>query len=467
MKISRLFGSVRKRIAAGAIVALAVAFPIAAFAADTVKIEADTTVANATQSSGSNNWGSSATASYNDVVAVQVVYNNDEAAGSGKTANNLRIKINIPTTAGVTQTITTKTSADNSNAVNSSATVNLGRSDAYLQYIPGTATWKHATSANSAMTTTQKVSDDVVLGANGLVLENENPCQAGSIVVQARVMIPGVSIDKYVRLKGTTSWASSINAKTGDTIQYEIAYKNTGNTTQEDVVFSDQLPKGITYVPGTTMQKDGAYPNGVKVNSDAIVTNGFVANTYEPGAAGYVMFDAKVADESQLACGDNLLRNIAYVQPKGMNYYYNTADVHVNKVCNETSTYSCDAFHVTVGDNRTVTVDTFKFTASDNSQLSMATLNWGDGKTLATNGVQGQTHQYGQDGTYTISLSDFKVGGKAVDVGGNCAQSVTFTSTPPVLPKTGAGNTIGIFAGVVTASAIGYRLFLSRKLARR
>jgi len=181
MKLSRIFNSLPKRLTAGALVALAIALPVAASAADMVKIEADTTVANA--SVASSNWGASTTASYNEVVAVQVVYNNDEVAGSGKTANNLRVKINIPSSAGVNQTITTTTASDNSNTVNGSAKVTLNRSDAYLQYIPGTATWKHAVSANGPMTTIQKVSDAVVTGSNGLVLENENPCQAGSVVV--------------------------------------------------------------------------------------------------------------------------------------------------------------------------------------------------------------------------------------------------------------------------------------------
>ena len=39
-------------------------------------------------------------------------------------------------------------------------------------------------------------------------------------------------------------------------------------------------------------------------------------------------------------------------------------------------------------------------------------------------------------------------------------------TTPAVLPNTGAGNVIGLFAGAVVAGTIGYRLFLSRKLSR-
>ena len=472
MKLSRLFNSARKRIAAGAIVALAIVFPVAVSAANTVNIDADTTVANATTS---GSWAATASASYNQVVDVQVLYNNTEAPDSGKTANNVRVKINIPTTAGTTQAITSATSSDNSNTVNGTATVTLDRADAYLQYIPGTATWKHATTANGGMTTTQKVSDDVVTNPNGLVLGNENPCEAGSIQVQARVLIPGVKVTKQVRVKGGSSdWANSVTATPGATVQYLISYTNDGNTDEQDVVIGDKLPDGVTYVAGSTNVANQASPNGQSV-ADGLTTSGLSIGTYTPTANAFVWFTATLPSEDKLACGTNTLTNVASAQPKDMPAYLATATVTVTKQCNEqTPTYSCDAFHVTVADNRTVKVDTFKFTASNNASLDMVTLNWGDTTTpLNTNNIVGQQHQYGADGTYTISLSNFKVGGKTVDVTGNCSQEVSFTTpttpptTPPELPNTGAGNVIGLVAGAIAAGTIGYRLFLSRKLARR
>ncbi|HVS58141.1 MAG TPA: hypothetical protein VHD60_00160 [Candidatus Saccharimonadales bacterium] len=469
---SRMFNSLPKRLAAAGLIALAVFIPSMTLAASTVKIEANTTVSNASENAGTMNWGSSASATYNQVVAVQVAYDNTETANSGKNATNLHVKINIPSAAGQTQTITTKVSSDNSNTVNGSATVKLDRADAYLQYIPGTATWKHATSPNGPMTTTQKISDDVVLSANGINLGNGVPCQAGSIVVQAREMIPGLTVDKFVREAGTTSWSRSITAKPGDTLQYEIAYHNTGNTNQQDVEFRDQLPKGVTYVAGSTFLKDSQYPNGTNLKTDAVVSNGITTGTYLPGAAGYVMFSVKVNSADTLQCGTNLIRNLAFVQPKDMNYYYNTADVTVNKTCTppKTPTYACSAFHVTKGDNRTVSIDKFVFTASNKASLSSVDVNWGDNTALTTNKVIGQTHQYGKDGTYTISLSNFKVNGKTVDVAGDCSQAVTFTSKPTIpggnLPNTGAGNVIGLFAAITVAGAFAHRLFLSRKLAR-
>ncbi|MGH7240941.1 MAG: hypothetical protein ACREGB_01450, partial [Candidatus Saccharimonadales bacterium] len=217
-----MFNSLPKKLAAAAVIAAALVFPVStSLAATTLAFSADTTVSNATVNAGTMNWGSSASANYNEVVAVQVVYDNNEAADSGNTVNNLNVKINIPSTAGATQTVTTATSGDNIKTVNGSAQVNLGRSDAYLQYIPGTATWKHATTANGPMTTTQKVSDDVVLGANGLNLGTENPCQAGSVVVEARVMIPGTKVVKEVeKASDSNNWSQTNTANPGDTLKY-------------------------------------------------------------------------------------------------------------------------------------------------------------------------------------------------------------------------------------------------------
>jgi len=339
MKVFRKIAS----IASAALVALAIALPVAASAANPISLSNQTTVANATQSAGSNNWTSTVNASYNEVVAVQVIYNNTEEAGSGKVANDVHVKVNLPTTAGATQNITTSVSGSNTNTVSGSSTVNLSRSDAYLQFIPGTVTWRHATADNadvngSVNVTTENLAASKITVSGGTIdmsLGNELPCQAGSIVLQARVIVPGVSVDKFVRLKGDTTWQTSINAKLGDTLEYEIAYKNTGNSLENNVEFRDQLPKGITYLAGSTKLKSGNYPNGLNVTSDDLVTKGIFAGDYAPGAAGYVMFTATVSGEG-LACGDNLLRNVAYVQPQGMNYYYNTADVHVNKACSST-----------------------------------------------------------------------------------------------------------------------------------
>lgn len=468
--VSRALNSWRKRFATAAIVSLAVFLPVAVSASSMVKITADTTVANATKQAGTKNWSHSTSASYNQVVAVQVIYNNKEAAGSGKTANNLHVKINIPSKAGTNQTITTVTKADNSNTVKDSANVTLNRADAYLQYIPGTATWKHAKTANGKMIVTQKISDDVVLSKNGVNLGKENPCQAGSVVVQARVMVPGVSIDKFVRVKGDHDWKTSIAAKAGQTVQYMISYKNTGNAAENDVVLADRLPKGMTYVAGTTYLANDSAPNGKKI-VDGVTTTGVIVGTYNAGANAFLMFDAKLPSDSALKCGDNLLRNIATAQPKGMNYYWNTADVTVNKKCVSQPQYSCDALHLTLEADRTVKVDKFDYTATNGATFKNVVLDWGDqSQALTTNQAVGQTHQYAKNGTYTVTATaHFVANDKDVTSTGACTQRVTFgtPTTPTQLPNTGAGDVIGLFGAITVAGAAAHRVFLSRRFARQ
>ena len=472
---SRIFGSLPKRIAAGATLALAIVLPVAVSAAQTVKIEAQAGVANVT--AGDTTYKSSVNASYDQVVKVQVTYNNDEVAGSGKTANNLRVKINIPSTAGTTQNIATTTSADNSNTVNGNVTVNTGRSDAYLQYEPGTAVWKHAISANSNQTTEQHVSDAVV-SSNGLVLENENPCQAGSVTVLARVMVPGVKIVKQSEVAGQTNkWSDNNTASPGDMMKYMITYQNTGNTTQKSVIIRDSLPPHMTLVPNSTYLYNSNNANGVLYNSNNVVNGGIVIGDYAPGAGAYVIFSVKIDDASKLACGNNDFRNVGVAHPQGMNEYYNTAITNVMNQCTpSTPTYACTAFAVTQGDNRTVTVNNFHIATTGGATFTDAVIDWGDQTTpLTTTNPQGQKYQYAKDGTYTINATvHFSVNGK--DVTASCpAQTVSFTTpstptssvTPGQLPNTGAGSVLGLFAGATVAGFVGYRLFLSRRLARR
>jgi uncharacterized repeat protein (TIGR01451 family) len=475
MKLSHLFNSLPKKLSAAVIVTLAVVLPVAASAAPAISEEGSLGVANV--SAGDTKYGHSISASYNQVVKFQVYYHNRENPDSGKIAENLSVKINIPNAAGKVQTQTATIKADNSNTVTSQTTVNLDRSDAYLQYIPGSAVWRHnvGTNQNIKMVNTT-ISDDVVTSSQGLRLENEKPCYnfAATVTVEARVMIPGTSVTKQVELANQTGkWATSNTANPGDTLKYLITYKNTGNTTAKNVIVRDNLPPHLTYVPGSTVITNTNHPNGIKSQSDKVTTDGIIIGDYAPGSTAYVTLEAKIDPASQLACGETKFTNVGIAHPQTMPEYYNTAYTTVNKACASTPTYACTNFDVTKGDNRTVTISNFKFTASNGAKLDSVDVNWGDNSTpLTTNNVKGQHYQYAKNGTYTISLSNFKVNGKVVNVSGNCAQTVTFTApgVPPTKPQqlvnTGAGDTIGIFAIVTVLGAFAHRLFLSRKLAR-
>ena len=479
--LSRMINTLPKRIAASAIFAMAAVLPVATSAAQTVKIEATTGVANVT--AGDTTWKSAVSASYDQEVKVEVTYNNKEDAGSNKVAKNLRVKINIPSQAGKSQTIATTTSADNSNTVNGSAKVNLDRADAYLQYEPGSAVWKHADQqTGQVVTKSLGVAGDAIVGANGLVLENENPCQAGSVTVKARVMIPGVKIVKQSEVKGQSGkWSNDNAAKPGDTLSYLISYQNTGNTVQHDVIIRDSLPPHMTLVPGTTKLANATYPQGKAVASNDVANGGIIIGNYGAGANAYVTFDVKIDDASKLSCGTNEFRNVGVAHPKDMNEYYNTAITMVNKECQPQQNqpvYTCDMLTVNKLGGREIEAKV-NYTAKNGATLKTVTYDFGDNSTPLTTDKTDVKYTYAKDGDYSVTAKMlFSVNDKDQTVtSSNCAQTVSFTTsstpetptapgTPEALPNTGAGNVIALFAVASAAGAVAYRLFLARRLAR-
>ena len=474
-KIMKLFNTVRrlrKQLVASAIVLTAIAFPVASMAAQTVKLEGSLGVANVTK--GDTKYAHSVSASYDQVVKLQVYYHNTENPDSGKVAKDLTVKINVPSGAGTTQTVSSKISASNANTVNSIATVNLANADAYLQYIPGSAVWKHNTGTNTNVKYVEtKISDNVVTNGAGLRIEDEKPCYnfAATVTVLARVMRPGVTITKQVEKDGETNkWAHSNVAMPGDTLKYKISYKNNGNTTQNSVVIRDSLPLKMSLVPGSTYLYNATNPNGVRYNSDNITHGGIVIGNYGPGAIAYITFKVKMPAVTALNCGQTTFTNVGVAQPQGMNEYYDTALTTTNKVCQNQPVYSCDAFTLVASANRTVTVNKFSYTAKNGATFNNVVINWGDNSNaLTTNTPVGQKHSFAKDGAYTVTATaHFTVDGKDVSSVGNCTQKVSFNTptTPPTeLPSTGAGDVVGLFAAVTAAGAIAHRAF-SRRAVR-
>ncbi len=108
--------------------------------------------------------------------------------------------------------------------------------------------------------------------------------------------------------------------------------------------------------------------------------------------------------------------------------------VHVQQT--QPPVYTCDALSIVADVNRTVKVSEFRTTATNGAVFKNADINWGDNtapSTGLTNPV-GQTHQYAQDGTYTITATaHFTVNGQDVtDSGPECVQQITIkTNVPP------------------------------------
>jgi uncharacterized repeat protein (TIGR01451 family) len=460
-----------KRFAMAMAVASAViALPLNSMAAADVRLEGSMGVRNISVDPTSNNqYQESTNASYDQTVEFRVFYHNLEQPDSGKIADDLKVKIDMPTSPNQTQVVKTTISGTNTNTIVDTATVNVGRADAMLEYIPGSAKWQHNPGTRTDSAITETIADNILL--EGRVLEDAKPCYEyqAYLYFRAKVSVPGIKVDKFVRVKGETQWSTSNTAKPGDTLQYQIAYKNAGNTVHNKVLIRDNLPPKMQYVAGTTQLKNDG---GLRNVADGVTTTGIYVGNYNPGAAAYVLFEVKVPSADQLACGKTEFRNVGVARPEGMNEFYNTAITVVNKECANVPAYSCDLLKVTKGDNRTITISEFKTSAANGATFKDVVISWGDNSdNLTTNNPVGQKHQYAKDGEYTITATArFNVNGQVKEAKSDaCVVKVNFAAptapTPTVLPNTGAGSVAGIFAAVTAAGAMAHRIVLARRLS--
>ena len=468
----------KRAFMATALLTAMLVLPFHSMAADSAVIEGSMGVAN--QTTGETTYKPSTNATYDQVVKFQVFYHNRELADSGRVAENFKIKVNMPTQASTSQVVSMEMGGTNTNQITDTATVNLNRADAMIEFIPGTTYWKHniGTRENPNIVT-QQISDSKIL--NGEVLETTlQPCHEfeATVTFMARVKVPSVGVYKKVRKAGTQdATTTAITAQPGDRLEYVVTAKNLSNTNLSNVYLRDPLPAGLTFVPGTAKKYYGTYGGTVMTADEA---NAFFngrknIGTLTPGAQGSIVFEATVANLAQLACGQTVLKNIAVVDTDQTGEYNASVIATVNKTCQSVPTYSCDALNVTIGANREVTVSEFRTSQANGATFKDALVNWGDGAAvLTTNTVVGQKHTYAKDGEFNIGVTArFNVNGEVVTANGaNCVKKVTFTTTPPtvttpgkptVLPSTGPGEVIGLFTAATTLGAVAHRARANRR----
>lgn len=158
---------------------------------------------------------------------------------------------------------------------------------------------------------------------------------AGYVTYKLKVDQPNFTFKKEVSVAGQHKWVSGLKAKLGDTVDYKLTYKNTGTTRQDDITIMDQLPKGMTYVKGSTKVANMNAPEGVKV-SDSLTTKGINAGSYGPNTEASVTFSAKISEKDILECGVATLVNKAVVSTKnGSKTDDATVNVDVNCAAGE------------------------------------------------------------------------------------------------------------------------------------
>lgn len=269
---------------------------------------------------------------------VRVYVHNNAAANLNLVAKNTRVSASVPTTTGKEVSVSGFVTADNAspNKVWDDITFKSDR-NFNLAYVPGSAEiWN-----NGYAKTGKSLPDSIVTSTGALVGYNKADGNVPGCFEFVNYVYFKVkpqfgldfSVNKLVSKHGENKWVDNYHAKPGEKVDYLIEYRNTGDTQQNDVTIRDTLPKGMSYVNGSTLYGTSANPAGVKASDNIANGTGINIGSYMPGAGTWVMFSAKVDSNDKLPkCGKNTLVNTARVTTSGYSGE-DDATVVVKKVC--------------------------------------------------------------------------------------------------------------------------------------
>ena len=275
---------------------------------------------------------------------VRLYVHNNASANLNLVATNTRVMANVPNAAGTSIDIDGFITADNATPKQVWDDVTLTSSTPFtVAYVAGSA--RYYNNVNS--TTGFGLSDSIVTSTGALVGYNAmdgnvQGCFEYSGIATFKVRVqedtnPNFTVEKKVRVSGTSAWSGeTITAEPGATVDYQIGYKNTGDTTQYNVIAKDTLPQGVRYIEGSTTVKNAAYPegNGLKVSSDSLpTTTGLNIGSYSTNSNAFVRFSATLPSNDELPlCGENILRNTAIIETDN-GAKQDVVDIIVNKTC--------------------------------------------------------------------------------------------------------------------------------------
>ncbi len=106
-----------------------------------------------------------------------------------------------------------------------------------------------------------------------------------------------------------------VMAKAGDTVEYEVHYKNISKSQQNGVEAHDYLPNDMIYEKDSANVINKSHPDGVKLDEKSQAAffreNGKFANigSYKSGSEATIRYRAKLPTEDKLKCGENRFEN--------------------------------------------------------------------------------------------------------------------------------------------------------------
>jgi len=423
---------------------------------------------------GTNNlWSDNITVQSGKQYTVRMYVHNNAASNLNLVAQNVTAKFNLPTTTG--KSLQVNGFLDSTNATPTEVydhAIFSSASDFNLSYVSGSLKYENNSFGPTGIALPASIFTSTGAKLGYTALDGKIPgCiqYAGYVSFTVKPQFAPVSkftMSKMVSKHGANKWVESYAAQPGETVDYLIQYKNTGEVQQNNVTFRDTLPVGETYVAGSTTYGNSLHPAGIKASDNIANGTGINVGSYAPGANAWAIFSAKIASNGQLpVCGNNKLVNNAKVTTGGGSIE-DTADITVTKKCLPPApVYTCDALTAEL-----VSENQYKFngkaTAKNGATIKNYIFDFGDSSTKTVTNPIGILHTYAETGaTYTARLKvAFKVSGSTKTVTSNtCKVSIT-AGQPPVtppsqgeLPVTGVGADISAFLGLGSVvTSIGY-----------
>lgn len=287
----------------------------------------------------SNLWTDNMNVQEGKSYTVRMYVHNNANQNLNLVAQNVTAKFNLPTTTGKSIQVNGFLNASNASPqeVYDHATFTSGN-DFNLAYQPGTLKFEN----NAFGAAGTPISESVFTSAGAKLgydkLDGKIPgCfqYAGYLSFIVKPQFGGklnFDISKEVRKSGETAWKKSVAVKPGDTVEYQLGYKNTGTATQNNVWFRDTMPAGINYAAGSTFLKNAANQTPLKLSDNLATPAGINIGNYTAGSNAFVKYSAKVNDDPSLRCGTKTMTNKIRVTVDN-HYKEDSADVTITKPC--------------------------------------------------------------------------------------------------------------------------------------
>ena len=287
-----------------------------------------------TTNTGAGNWKDEIKVANNGTYTVRMYVHNNAAENLNLVAENVTAKFNLPT--GAAKRVQIDGYLNSSNASPSQIydqAVFSSDSNFSLHYQAGSAKY-----TNNVFTSGTPLSDNVISSGAQLgydKLDGKVPgCfqYTGYVTFEVKAVTSDFDIQKTVRVNGATdkTFKETVATKAGDKVDYQIYFKNTGGTQLENVIVKDTLPKGVTYVAGSTYLHTSA---GTKQVADGVTAGGINIGGFAAGGDAYIKFTALVSTSpNDLICGPNTLKNVAKATTS-VGAKEDTADITLNKEC--------------------------------------------------------------------------------------------------------------------------------------